>query len=285
MLLDKANPGHRITPLHVAALIGNYERVVALVENGADLWAGDSKKLTPLGHIHPDATDPDFVVSDLAHKSFMENSKKIFRYLQIKMIEAAGAATSLEDAENVFFGSNEFPEEDDTPEQLVARNTQLVESSKRDLGEAHPETLSTMSKLADAYELFEDKYQDSVALERVIFEYQEATLKDKDPDLFESRSSCVRILLQAENLEEARSYGQEVLGLAVKNLGESHHSTEISRLNVSLIDAAEGKVEEALEYQKELHGTIGFREGLSFYNRDVLMIKFNIVHTDCGLGR
>lgn len=158
-----------------------------------------------------------------------------------------------------------------------------MENSKRDLGEAHPDTLSAMSKLTDAYQLFEDKYQESVALERVIFEHREASLKDNDPDLFESRSSRVRILLQAGNLEEARSYGQEVLGLAIKHLGESHHSTETARINVSLVDAAEGKVE-ALEYQKKLHETIGLRDGVGFHNRDVLMIKFNIAHTDCGLG-
>lgn len=285
MLLDKVNPGHQRTPLHVAALISNYERVVALVENGADVWAGDSEKLTPLGHIHPDATDPDLVVADPSHKLFIENSKKVFEYLQIKMIEVAGAATSLEDAKDVFFRSKEFPEEDDSPEQLVARITQLVENSKRDLGEAHPETLSAMSKLTDSYELFEDKYQETLALERVIFEHREASLKKNNPDLFESRSNRIRILLRAGNLEEARSYGQEVLGLAIKHLGESHHSTEIARINMSLVDAAEGKVEEALEYQKELHGTIGLRKGVGFHNRDVLMIKFNIAHTDCGLGR
>ncbi|KFY51052.1 hypothetical protein V496_08968 [Pseudogymnoascus sp. VKM F-4515 (FW-2607)] len=284
-LLDKVNPGHRRTPLHVAALIGNYERVVALVENGADVWAGDSEKVTALGHIHPSATDPDFVIPDPSQELFFENSRKIYGYLQIKMIEVAGAATSLEDAQNVFFKSSEFPEEDDSPEQLVAMNTQLMESSKRDLGEAHPETISAISKLTDAYQLFEDKYQETVALEQVMFDLREASLKHNDPDLFESRSSRVRILLQAGNLVEARSYGEEVLGLAIKNLGERHHSTEIARFNLSLVDAAEGKVEEALEYQKGLHGTIGSRDCVGFHNRDVIMIKFNIAHTDCGLGR
>ncbi|OBT65047.1 hypothetical protein VE03_05183 [Pseudogymnoascus sp. 23342-1-I1] len=284
-LLDKVNPGHLRTPLHVAALIGNYERVVSLVENGADVWAGDSEKMTPLGHIHPDAMDPDFVVPDPSQELFFESSRKIFEYLQIKMIEVAGAATSLEDAKDVFFRSNDFPEEDDSPEQLLARNTQLVENCKRDLGEANPETLSAMSKLTDAYQLFEDKYQETVALEQVIFDIREANLKDNDPDLFESRSSRVRILLHAGSLVEARSYGQETLELAVKNLGESHHSTEIARLNLSLVDAAEGKVEEALAYQKGLHGTIGSRDGVGFHHRDVLMIKINTAHTHCGLGR
>ena len=286
MLLDKVNPGHRRTPLHVAALIGNYERVVALVENGADVWAGDSEKLTPLGHIHPDAMDPDFVVSDPTHKLFFENSKKTFEYLQIKMIEVAGAATSLEDAKDVFFTSRQFPEEDDSPEQLVAKYTQLMESSKRDLGEAHPETISAISELADVYQLFEEeKYQEAVALERLVYEYREANLKDNDPDLFESRSSRVRILLQAGSLEEARDYGEEMLGLAIKNLGENHHSTDIARFNLSLIDAYEGKTETVLEYQKELHRNMGSREGVGFHNRDVLMFKINIAHTNCRLGR
>ncbi|KFY47026.1 hypothetical protein V494_00201 [Pseudogymnoascus sp. VKM F-4513 (FW-928)] len=285
MLLDKVNPGHRRTPLHVAALIGNYERVVSLVENGADVWAGDSEKLTPLGHIHPDAMDPDFVVTDPASELFFKNSKKIFEFLQMKMIMVAGEATSLEDAKDVFFTSKEFPEEDDSPEQLVARYTRQIEDSKRDFGEAHADTISAMSKLSDAYQLFDEKYQESVALELAMFQYREANLNDNDPDLFESRSSRVRILLQAGKLEEARSYGLEVLGLAIKILGESHHCTEIARLNLSLSDAAEGKVEEALEYQKKLYETIGYTEETGFLNRDAVMMKINIAHTDCRLGR
>ncbi|OBT38638.1 hypothetical protein VE00_11060, partial [Pseudogymnoascus sp. WSF 3629] len=283
MLLDKVDPGHRLTPLHVAAMIGNYERVVALVENGADVWAADALNQTPAGHIHPDAMDPDFVIEDPAHTVFFENSRKIFGYLQTKMINVAGVATSLEETKEVFFRS--MPEEDDSPEQLLVRNTQLVENSKRDLGEAHPDTIFAISELAEANQLFEDKYQEAVALEGVVYEYREANLKDTDPDLFESRSSRVRILLNAGNREEARSYGQEVLGLAIKSLGENDLNTDIARLNLSVVDAAEGKVEEALEYQKELHWTMGSREGVGFHNRDVLMAKFNIAHTDCSLGR
>ncbi|OBT82687.1 hypothetical protein VE02_09325 [Pseudogymnoascus sp. 03VT05] len=51
MLLDQVDPGHRLTPLHVAAMLGNYERVVALVENGADVWAANAINQTPAGHI------------------------------------------------------------------------------------------------------------------------------------------------------------------------------------------------------------------------------------------
>ncbi|KFX93148.1 hypothetical protein V490_04985 [Pseudogymnoascus sp. VKM F-3557] len=285
MLIDKVHPGHRMTPLHIASMLGNYERVVALVESGADVWAADSESRSPLGHIHPDAMDPDFVISDPVHKPFFENSVKIFGYLQIKMIVVAGTASSYEEAKDVFFRGKDFPDEDDSPDQLVATTTQLVENCKRDLGENHPETLCAMSKLADAYQLFEDRYGDMVALEQIIYEKRESSLKNSDSDLFESRSSRVRILLQAGKLEEAKSYGQEVLALAIKHLGESHHSTYIARLNVSLVDAAQGKIEEALEYQKWLHKTIGSKEGVGFHNRDVVMIKFNIAHTDCGLGR
>ena len=285
MLLDKVKPGHRRTSLHIAAMIGNYERVVSLVENGANTWATDSEDLTPAGHIHPDAIDPDFVVPDPSHQLFMDNSKKIYGYLHIKMIEVARVATSLEETKEIFFKSKKFPEEDDSPEQLVARNSHLMENLKRDLGENHPETLTAMANLANVYQLLEDKFQETVSLANVIHDKREACLKDNDPDLFESRSSRVRILLQAGKLEEARSYGQDILGLAVKNLGESHHSTEIARFNMSLVDAAEGKVEEALEYQKELRRTIGSRKGVGFHNSDVLMIKINIAHTDCRLGR
>ncbi|OBT57947.1 hypothetical protein VE04_03052 [Pseudogymnoascus sp. 24MN13] len=283
MLLDQVEPGHRRTPLHVAAMIGNYERVVALVENGADVWAADSENRTPVGHLHPDAMDPDYVIEDPEHTVFFENSRKIFGYLQMKMISVAGVATSLEETKEVFFRS--MPEEDDSPEQLLVMNTQLMENSKRDLGEAHPDTIFAISELAEANQLFEDKFQEAVALERVVYEYREANLKDDDADLFESRSSRVRILLLAGNLDEARSYGQEVLELGLKSLGENHLNTDIARLNLSLVDAAEGKAEEALEYQKELHGTMGSREGVGFHNRDVLMVKFNIAHTDCRLGR
>ncbi|OBT82684.1 hypothetical protein VE02_09327 [Pseudogymnoascus sp. 03VT05] len=227
--------------------------------------------------------DPDFIIEDPAHTVFFENSRKIYEYLQIKMINVAGVATSLEETKEVFFRS--MPEEEDSPEQLLVRNTQLVENSKRDLGDAHPDTIFAISELAEANQLFEDRYQEAVALGRVDYEYRKANLKEDDPDLYESRSSHVRILLNAGNREEARSYGQEVLGLVIKSLGENDLNTDIARLNLSVIDAAEGKLEEALEYQKELHGTMGSREGVGFHNRDVLMAKFNIAHTDCSLGR
>ena len=285
MLLDKIGPSHRRTPLHIAASIGNYERVVELVESGADVWAGDSEKKTPLGHLHPDAGDPDSEESDPSLRRYLENCKKIFTCLQMKMVTVAAEASSFEDTKDVFFKIKEFPEEDDSPEQLEARYTELLEHKRRTLGENHPETLSAMSKLSDVYQLFENKYMESNDLELELLEKREAGLKKNDPELFESRSSRVRILFQQGNLEEARSYAESVLELALKNLGPDHHSTEIARLNLSLVDEAEGRVEEALEFQKELHQKLGFTEGIRFHHRDTLMIQFHIAHTYCALER
>jgi ankyrin repeat protein len=284
MLLDKLDPSHGRSPLHLAVSIGNYARVVALVESGADVWAADSEGRTPLGHLPPESGDPDSEISDPTLKSYLENCKRIFQYLQKKMIQAAGTSSSYEDAKDIFFKIKEFPEDDDTPELLEARYTLLVENLKQDLGENHPETLSAMSKLADSYEL-QDKLLECETLELEVLQRREAVLGTSDPELFESRSNKVRILLRRQNLEEAKKFARFTLELALKSLGDGHHNTDIARFDVSQVDAAEGKLAKATDLQKEIHQKVGFTEGIGFHHQNTLLINFTVACSYCALGR
>jgi ankyrin repeat protein len=284
MLLDKLDPSHGRSPLHLAASIGNYGRVVALVENGADVWAADSEGRTPLGRLPPESGDPDSKISDPILKNYLENCKKIFQYLQKKMVQVAGTSSSYEDVKDIFFKIKEFPEDDDTPELLGAKYTQLVENLKQNLGEDHPETLSAMSKLADSYEL-QDKMLECETLELEVLQKREVVLRTSDPELFESRSNQVRILLRRQNLEEAKTFAHSTLELALKHLGDDHHNTDIARFDVSQVDAAEGKLAEATDFQKELHEKVGSTEGIGFHHQNALLINFTIACSYCSLGR
>ncbi|KAK2627075.1 hypothetical protein QTJ16_003041 [Diplocarpon rosae] len=254
MLLDIVDPGHRRTSLHIAALLGNYKRVVQLVESGADVWAGDSDEKTPIGLVHEDAADPDSSQhQEEGSRIFLLESKKILEYLEARMLEVAGAVKAKEETVGFFSRAQDFPDEDDTPELLVVRCRARVERCRQGFGQNDARTLQAMSELSDAYQLFEDKGKESAALDLEVFEKRRNSLEEDDVDLFESRSNHVRILYNEQRLQEARLRGVEYLELAKQQLGDSHPSTEIARWNLSLVDAAEGNYEEALVFQKELH--------------------------------
>ncbi|CAL3969565.1 unnamed protein product [Diplocarpon coronariae] len=254
MLLDLVEPGHRKTSLHIAALLGNYERVVQLVESGADVWAGDCDGKTPIGLVHEDAADPDASQhQEEGPRTFILDSKKVLDYLQVRMIEVARAVKVKEDTAGFFCRVEDFPYEDDTPEMLVARCRANVEKVEHEFGENDARTLRAMGELSDAYQLLDDKGEESDALELEVFERRKNLLERDDVDLFESRSNHVRILYNSRSFREARVRGGEYLELAKQHLGDLHHSTEIARWNLSLIDAAEGNYGEALAFQEALH--------------------------------
>jgi hypothetical protein len=141
-----------------------------------------------------------------------------------------------------------------------------------------------MSKLADSYEL-QDKLPECETLELEVLQRREAVLGTSDPELFESRSNKVRILLRRQNLEEAKKFARFTLELALKSLGDGHHNTDIARFDVSQVDAAEGKLAEATDFQKELHQKVGFTEGIGFHHQNALLISFTVACSYCALGR
>ncbi|KAH7346178.1 hypothetical protein BKA65DRAFT_272564 [Rhexocercosporidium sp. MPI-PUGE-AT-0058] len=290
LLLDKVEPGHRQTPLHVACLLGNYQRVVELVDSGANVWAADADNKTPIEHIDLNAIDPKNVAHDLLSVKFLANIKRIHDYLQLKMATAAGTASDLDGTECVWARRNEVFNEDDAPEHLIARYSNRVEICRAELGVDDPQTLREMNHLSNAYQLTNDGYTASEELELEIFERRKVVLKDDDPDLWESRSSHVRLLLNAEKPQEARKFAEEYLQLAMKIFGEDNHNTDIASLNLSYVDSAQREFSmerytEDLLFQKELYGKMGRREETGFHNRDVLMIRVTVAQMHYGLGQ
>ncbi|KAG4433091.1 hypothetical protein IFR05_011431 [Cadophora sp. M221] len=290
LLLDKVKPGHHQTPLHVACLLGNFQRVAELVDSGADIWAEDSDGKTPIGHINLNAINSEKVADDPLSVKFLANINRIHDYLKFKMKTLEAAASDIGDTECDWGKSEDLPNKDDSPEQLIATYSNRLQRCKAELGENDPQTLREMNDLSNAYQLTEDGYKQSEALELMLFERRKVVLKGDDPDLWESRSSHVRLLLNAGKPEEARKFAEEYLELAVTLFGEDDHNTDVARLNLSYVESAQRELnidqyKEDLIFQKELYQQMGRREGIGFHNRDVLAIRFTLAQMYYGLGQ
>ncbi|KAL2059779.1 hypothetical protein VTL71DRAFT_10163 [Oculimacula yallundae] len=289
LLLDRVKPGHRQTPLHVACLLGNYQRVVELIDDGADVWAGDVDNKTPIGHIDLKAIDPKEVANDPLSVQFLANIHKIHKYLQTKMVEATARAIYLEETEYNSSKHGEDQAQDDSPEELVARHTKRLENCKNELGENDHQTLRQMSDLSDAYQLTEDGYAQAESLEIELFERRKGVLRDDDPDLFESRSSQVRFLHNAQKLDEAKKYAEQYIQLAIKEFGDDHIATDIARLDLWNIECSllppEGILAEQIRHQTDLYQKMLQREEVDTHHRTVLMLQVNVAHACYALGR
>jgi ankyrin repeat protein len=283
MLLDKIDPNHGKTFLHLAATIGNYDRVVMLVERGANVWASDSEKLTPVGQLPPEAANPDSEASDPGMKTYLQNAKRIYEYLGTKMIEATGKVTTIEDLNDVSYAVKEFVQEDDSPDQLETRYVQLVEERKREFGEKHPETLSAMFKLAETYDL-QDRKPEAEALNLKIFKEREVILTDTDHEFYESRSNHIHTLYHNQNREEAKQFAAATLELALDRLGAKHHDTYIARFDTSVVLSAERDIKETVEDQKNLLELLAENADRGYLHRDALAVRFNIICAYCALG-
>ena len=217
-LLNKAKPGHGRTWLHIATSICNYDRVVELIEQGAQPWRGDAEKITPIGLLTEElVTGHDDQEAQSSVPEFIEQGRKIKKYLKHQMILQASQFKSLDlmDDPPVL-----KPLENDSPAQLEAHYEKVVEKSTAEVGKDHSETLFALSKLAEAY-ILQHRWTEAEALQRALLRDRPSNSYVEERHLVDHRSRLIQILIAVNNLVEAEKLVVASLAEATKEKFES----------------------------------------------------------------
>ncbi|MCS5669503.1 MAG: tetratricopeptide repeat protein, partial [Dehalococcoidia bacterium] len=108
---------------------------------------------------------------------------------------------------------------------LYAENIR-IHSEK--LGEEHPQTLRSLSRLANTY-YAAGRYEDAKPMFEGIFERRLRVLGRYHPDTLRSRSSLANTLAQLGQFNESAALHEENIGDRVRVLGSDDVRTELSR--------------------------------------------------------
>jgi tetratricopeptide (TPR) repeat protein/ankyrin repeat protein len=284
MLLDKIAPGHGRTLLHVAVHLGNYKRIVELVEcKGLEVTRVDRNDMRPADLLEDIAlleNDPE------ESESYVENLKKISHYLLASFIgdvnltsyseerikqmlehmstmtfesadeiaakaEFDAALQEFKDAEDQRFVSS-LGDGRDSPSELEARCSKLLAEQKQKQVLAHTDsrTLRIMEVLFRAYYM-QSRYEEAEKIQYQVLTVREAQLGEDDPILHYTRSDRSRILCQLERYEEALAYTSGAVIKALDAFGIKHLASLALTCGLSIIEGSMGKFDRAIKLQEE----------------------------------
>ena len=121
---------------------------------------------------------------------------------------------------------------------------QVIEISKRVLGEEHPHTLTIMANLASTY-WDQGRWKEAEELEVRVMEIRKRVLGEEHPDTLGSMNNLAVVLSRQGKFEEAEEMHRQALALTKRVLGKEHPSTLTSMHNPALVLSRQGRYEEA----------------------------------------
>lgn len=237
VLVDKQDLAHGFTPLHIAASLGNYRRVVELVEAGADVCADNAAGETALGSAMKALTGISDRVNDpdedhrRAARSAMESLSRIVKYLQEMMLKEAGKGLEVHRNSTCW----------DYPERAQVEKMSLVESKTRHLGGSHPETLEEMSLLAKTY-AHQDLWEEAEKWQEIVITQRKEQLREDHLDLLNAQSEILRTWIELGKLDEAKDLAHHLADVALQAGLDS--SVVLHRvLDISIVERALGHLD------------------------------------------
>ncbi|KAF8149647.1 hypothetical protein K438DRAFT_1866375 [Mycena galopus ATCC 62051] len=127
----------------------------------------------------------------------------------------------------------------------------ILYDCRRDLGEDHPETLTSMESLA--YTHFElGEYMAARDLRVVVAEKQQSLLGENNPDMLRSMGNLAVTYLQLGQLEQSQGLGAQVLKKRREVLGEDHADTLHTMSNLADTYRFLGRLPEAERLQTQV---------------------------------
>ncbi|KAK0711611.1 hypothetical protein B0H67DRAFT_296663 [Lasiosphaeris hirsuta] len=132
-------------------------------------------------------------------------------------------------------------------EQMHRQALQLWEKA---LGEEHPDTLRSMSNLANVLNR-QGKYEEAEQMHRQALQLWEKALGEEHPDTLSSMNNLAVILDSQGKYEEAEQMHRQALQLWEKALGEEHPDTLSSMSNLANVLDSQGKYEEAEQMHRQ----------------------------------
>ncbi len=155
--------------------------------------------------------------------------------LQAQMMDIMGT---------VYFGLGLYPRAD----SLFAR---AVEIRRRVLGAEHPDTLRSMSSLANTL-WSEGRYAEAEKLEREALGIQRRVLGPEHPDTLTSINNLANILDDQGHYAEAEKLNRQVVDIRRHMLGPEHRDTLNSMNDLGNVLQREGRLQEAESLQRQL---------------------------------
>jgi tetratricopeptide (TPR) repeat protein/ankyrin repeat protein len=284
MLLDKTAPGHGRTPLHVAAHLGNYDRIVELVERkGLKVTTMDQGSLRPLDLLEDIVPLENGTETSQSH---IENLKRIKRYLSERFIRDVNltpwgeermeelleeiSTTTLESAEDIAAKAGfektlrEMKVDKDraylstltdgckSPSEVEAICSELLAEKKQDqdLVDTDPRILRIMEVLFRAYYM-QRKYEEAEKIQYGVLIAREAQLKEDDSLLHFTRSDRCRILCVLGRNEEALAYTNDAIIKVLHVFGINNLATLSLQCGLSIIEGIMGNYDKAIELQEK----------------------------------
>jgi tetratricopeptide (TPR) repeat protein len=128
---------------------------------------------------------------------------------------------------------------------------QVMEERTRALGEDHPDTLRSMSNLANTY-WSQGRFTEAEQLRAQILGTRERVLGEDHPDALTSISNLADTYWSQGWLKEAEQLGVQVLGARKRVLGEDHPDTLKSMNNLAVTYRDQGRLKEAEQLEVQI---------------------------------
>ncbi|KAM0714759.1 hypothetical protein Q7P37_009776 [Cladosporium fusiforme] len=159
---------------------------------------------------------------------------------------------------------------------------QSMKTRNQVLGEEHPDTLTSKSNLALAYQYL-GQYDKAAELGEQVLEIGKRVLGEEHPDTLTSKSNLALAYQYLGQYDKAAELGEQVLEADKRVLGEEHPGTLTSKGNLALTYRYLGQYDKAAELGEQVL-EIGKRV-LGEEHPDTLTSKSNLANTQRGLGQ
>jgi len=128
-------------------------------------------------------------------------------------------------------------------EKLESR---ILETKKRDLGEIHPGTLTSMANLATIYQ-GQKRWKEAEELELRVIELRQNALGSEHPDTVNTKAELVVSYSHQERWAEAKQLQMQVLEMRKRTLGSEHPDVMKSQGALAVINSKQRKLNELKE--------------------------------------
>ncbi|KAL1862515.1 hypothetical protein VTK73DRAFT_6759 [Phialemonium thermophilum] len=275
-LLDRVDPGHGMTRLHIAAQLGNYPRVVKLVEKeGFKALCADRRRLLPRAYIEDLGSPQDTGEVD---KAYLDNIERIRHYLLAKSVEEVSCDQDDPDVIRTYLADrppdSEMSAEENramseleellkalvisqdeavlsvgdglvSPAERAAQLEDTLETQRQLLGDEDPRVLRVMVSLSDLYCSL-GRIEDAVTLHEKILKAWTAQLPPTHEYLYEAYMDKAVLLCMQNKYEEAQDYMKTLAVQALDALGASHEITLSVVGKVAMVDRMRGDSKSAI---------------------------------------
>uniref|UniRef100_A0A8H7NHI4 NB-ARC domain-containing protein n=1 Tax=Bionectria ochroleuca TaxID=29856 RepID=A0A8H7NHI4_BIOOC len=125
-------------------------------------------------------------------------------------------------------------------------SVKVLELRREELGEKHPDTISSMADLATTYHV-QGRYEEAEKLKDEALELRREVLGEKHPDTISSIASLAATYHAQGRYDKAEGIYQEVLNLQREVLGEKHPDTISSMADLATTYHIQGRYDETFQ--------------------------------------